>query len=160
MEGGCTCGDVRYRLHDDPMIIHCCHCAWCQREPGSAFAINAVIETERLELIAGAAERLRPVGRVRRSRGARPATSLSGATMRARAVARPMSASAQRMRRACTRPMSTSLHRRSSHGWRCPKACLPSIFSIRQAKAYGRMTVAHGGKRFSLNSPDRPPRRP
>lgn len=49
MEGRCTCGAVRYRLTTAPMIIHCCHCRWCQRETGSAFAINAVIESDRVE---------------------------------------------------------------------------------------------------------------
>jgi len=56
MEGGCTCGSVRYRLDDKPMIVHCCHCSWCQRETGSAFAINAVIESARLALLSGAPE--------------------------------------------------------------------------------------------------------
>ncbi|MFD2175028.1 GFA family protein [Rhodobacter lacus] len=50
MEGSCTCGALRYRLLDAPMITHCCHCSWCQRESGSAFALNAVIETDKLEI--------------------------------------------------------------------------------------------------------------
>ncbi|MBZ4021844.1 aldehyde-activating protein [Rhodobacter sp. TJ_12] len=50
MEGSCTCGALRYRLLDAPMIVHCCHCTWCQRETGSAFAVNAMIETDRLEV--------------------------------------------------------------------------------------------------------------
>lgn len=50
MQGGCTCGQVRYRLLDRPMFTHCCHCSWCQRETGSAFALNALIERDRLEV--------------------------------------------------------------------------------------------------------------
>ena len=50
LEGGCTCGKVRYALNTAPMIVHCCHCSWCQRETGSAFVINAVIETDEIEL--------------------------------------------------------------------------------------------------------------
>jgi hypothetical protein len=50
MEGRCTCGAVTYRLHDKPMFVNCCHCTWCQRETGTAFALNAVIETDRLEV--------------------------------------------------------------------------------------------------------------
>lgn len=36
-----------------PLIVHCCHCRWCQRETGSAFVINAVIEDDQVELVAG-----------------------------------------------------------------------------------------------------------
>ena len=50
MEGGCTCGNVRYRLNAAPMIVHCCHCRWCQRETGSAFVINAIVETGNLDV--------------------------------------------------------------------------------------------------------------
>ena len=53
IEGGCACGDVRYRLTSDPMFVHCCHCTWCQRESGAAFALNAMIERDRLELCQG-----------------------------------------------------------------------------------------------------------
>lgn len=53
MEGGCACGAVRYRLTSEPMFVHCCHCLNCQRQTGSAFVINALIESDRVELIAG-----------------------------------------------------------------------------------------------------------
>ncbi len=53
-EGGCTCRAVRYRLRTKPMFVHCCHCTWCQRETGSAFALNAMIETERVKILTGA----------------------------------------------------------------------------------------------------------
>jgi hypothetical protein len=57
-EGGCACGEVRYRLTDDPLIVHCCHCLNCQRQTGSAFVINVLIETDRLELLAGEPEQV------------------------------------------------------------------------------------------------------
>jgi hypothetical protein len=53
-EGGCSCGAVRYRLADEPMIVHCCHCRNCQRQTGSAFAVNLLIEADRVEVLAGA----------------------------------------------------------------------------------------------------------
>lgn len=53
-EGGCACGAVRYRLLDAPLIVHCCHCRDCQRQTGSAFVINALIETARIALLRGA----------------------------------------------------------------------------------------------------------
>jgi hypothetical protein len=55
-EGGCTCGAVRYRMNRRPMIVHCCHCRWCQRESGSAFALNGMIEASELGLIQGDVE--------------------------------------------------------------------------------------------------------
>ena len=53
IEGGCTCRAVRYCLEDTPMVVHCCHCSWCQRETGSAFVVNALIESNRLTVTAG-----------------------------------------------------------------------------------------------------------
>jgi hypothetical protein len=53
LEGGCTCGAVRYRLTSDPLFVHCCHCLNCQRQTGSAFVINVLIETDRVELRGG-----------------------------------------------------------------------------------------------------------
>jgi hypothetical protein len=51
--GRCTCTHVRYRLRSAPMFVHCCHCRWCQRESGASFALNALIETDRVELLQG-----------------------------------------------------------------------------------------------------------
>lgn len=50
-QGGCDCRQIRYRLTERPLFVHACHCRWCQRESGSAFALNAMIETDRLELL-------------------------------------------------------------------------------------------------------------
>ena len=52
-EGGCSCGEIRYRLTSDPLFTHCCHCLNCQRQTGSAFVVNLLIEADRLELLAG-----------------------------------------------------------------------------------------------------------
>jgi len=56
LEGGCTCRAVRFRLASRPLFVHCCHCTWCQRESGASFALNAMIESERVELLSGAPE--------------------------------------------------------------------------------------------------------
>ena len=53
LEGGCACGAVRYRLTSEPLFTNCCHCLNCQRQTGSAFVINVLIETDRVELLAG-----------------------------------------------------------------------------------------------------------
>ena len=55
-DGHCTCGAVRYRMTSRPLFVHCCHCRWCQRETGSAFAINAMIEADRVQLLQGEVE--------------------------------------------------------------------------------------------------------
>lgn len=52
-EGGCTCGHVRYSVESKPLIVHCCHCSMCQRQNGSAFAVNALIEADRVRLLQG-----------------------------------------------------------------------------------------------------------
>ena len=48
LEGGCDCGRLRYRMMTVPLFVHCCHCRWCQRESGASYALNALIEAERL----------------------------------------------------------------------------------------------------------------
>lgn len=52
-EGGCDCGAIRYRMTTAPLFVHACHCRWCQRESGAAFALNAMIESDRLEILRG-----------------------------------------------------------------------------------------------------------
>jgi hypothetical protein len=54
LDGGCACGAIRYRLASEPLFTHCCHCLSCQRQTGSAFVINLLIERDRVELLAGA----------------------------------------------------------------------------------------------------------
>lgn len=57
-DGGCACGEVRYRLTDRPLFTHCCHCTWCQRETGSAFVLNGIIETSCVDVVSGAPEEI------------------------------------------------------------------------------------------------------
>jgi hypothetical protein len=54
--GGCTCRAVRYKMVSRPLFVHCCHCRWCQRETGASFALNALIEADRVVLTHGAPE--------------------------------------------------------------------------------------------------------
>jgi hypothetical protein len=53
LTGGCSCGQVRYQLLDKPMRVHCCHCTDCQRHTGSAFVLNAIIETSAIKILRG-----------------------------------------------------------------------------------------------------------
>ncbi|MDH3645917.1 MAG: GFA family protein [Gammaproteobacteria bacterium] len=50
LAGGCDCDEIRYRIVGEPLIVHCCHCRWCQRETGASFALNAMIESDRVFL--------------------------------------------------------------------------------------------------------------
>ena len=56
LEGGCACGEVRYRVEGEPMFVHCCHCTSCQTETGSAFVINALYESARVTAVKGEPE--------------------------------------------------------------------------------------------------------
>ena len=56
MKGRCTCGHVRYEMTARPLFVHCCHCTWCQRETGASFALNAMIEAQRVVLTHGEVE--------------------------------------------------------------------------------------------------------
>ena len=56
LEGGCTCRAVRYQMISAPLFVHCCHCRWCQRETGASFALNALIEADRVIVLKGEPE--------------------------------------------------------------------------------------------------------
>jgi hypothetical protein len=56
LDGGCDCKRVRYRMQTKPLFVHCCHCRWCQRESGASFALNAMIEMDRVTLLGEAPE--------------------------------------------------------------------------------------------------------
>ena len=51
--GSCHCGQVRYRLTTAPMFVHACHCRDCQKQTGGPFAVNALIERDRVMVEAG-----------------------------------------------------------------------------------------------------------
>ena len=58
LDGGCTCRGIRYRITTAPLFVHCCHCRWCQRETGTAFALNALIESDRVSVLVGRPDRV------------------------------------------------------------------------------------------------------
>lgn len=55
--GGCSCGEVRFELKRKPLFVHCCHCTFCQRQTGTSFGLNALIETSEVSLLQGSPER-------------------------------------------------------------------------------------------------------
>jgi len=58
-QGKCSCGEIQYQLTKPPLFVHCCHCTWCQRETGSAFAINVLIEAAHVQLVKGIPETIK-----------------------------------------------------------------------------------------------------
>jgi hypothetical protein len=55
-EGGCDCRLIRYRIESKPLVVHCCHCRWCQRETGASYALNAMMESDRVANLGAAPE--------------------------------------------------------------------------------------------------------
>lgn len=55
LDGYCTCRQIRYQLLKTPLFVHCCHCRWCQRETGSSYALNAIIEASNVKVTSTAA---------------------------------------------------------------------------------------------------------
>jgi hypothetical protein len=107
-EGGCACGQSRYRLTSPPLFVHCCHCKDCQRQTGSAFVLNALIETDRVEIRSGTTD-------------LHPMPTDSG---KPHEVARcPSCGSARSTIPPPCRRTSTSTHARNFPGSRCPRTC-------------------------------------
>ena len=50
LKGRCGCGEVTYQMSSGPMFVHCCHCQECQKQTGSAYVLNAIIEADRVEI--------------------------------------------------------------------------------------------------------------
>ena len=131
---------VRYRLASRPLFVHCCHCRWCQRESGAAFALNAMIEIG-ARRAAGAARpssstRRRRAARASGSRAARTAASRSGATTPAPATRSASSASARSTSPTGCRPTSTSSRLEAAVGGLPPGA--PRSRSTTTASSTGR----------------------
>src|SRR5256885_519021 len=118
-DGGCTCGAVRYRMTTRPLFVHCCHCRWCQRETGASFALNALIEADRVTVLKGVPEVVTPrrtVERARRYRAVHSAASLYGAITREQATPFALCASAPSKTPIACRPTFISIPHRSSPG--------------------------------------------
>jgi len=53
IEGGCQCGEIRYRVNGQPLATVACHCTECQRQSGSAFGMSMVVPRESFALLSG-----------------------------------------------------------------------------------------------------------
>ena len=172
-EGGCDCGHVRYRMESRPLFVHCCHCRWCQRESGASFALNAMIEADRITLLAAQPELVdtpSASGRGQAIARCRNAASLSGATMPAPDRWSDSSASERSIPPTCCPPTSTSLRPRSSRG-SSSHPTRPPYLSTMTARNTGRPRASPAGwsccpgsrpirPRLPRAGPDRAPVRP
>jgi len=52
-QGGCLCGEVRYRTTAEPLRVTICHCTFCQKRTGSAFGIGAYFKIEDVDVLQG-----------------------------------------------------------------------------------------------------------
>ena len=127
-DGGCTCRFVRYRMTTRPPFVHCCHCRWCQRETGAAFALNALIEADRVQLLQGAAEVINipsNSGKGQRSPAAPTVTLRFGATTREPVMPSASFASVHSMNQIACLRTSTSTLLQSNPGSYFRPTCLP-----------------------------------
>ena len=53
IEGGCACGDLRYRSNAAPILMFNCHCRDCQRASGGAFTPVVVFAPGILDITKG-----------------------------------------------------------------------------------------------------------
>jgi hypothetical protein len=145
-DGGCTCRFVRYRMTTRPLFVHCCHCRWCQRETGASFALNALIEADRVQLVQGDVEVIdtpsnsgkgQKISRCARCRTQFGATTLEPATRSASFV------SVRSMNRTVCPRTSTSTLLQSNPGSFFRPACLPSLSTTEHPR---------GGPRKALNA--------
>ena len=53
MTGGCQCGAIRYEITSFPLLLYTCNCTDCQRQTGSAFALNMPVRFEDFRILKG-----------------------------------------------------------------------------------------------------------
>lgn len=53
-DGGCQCGNIRYRLHAPARMLYVCHCTDCQKQSASAFGMSLIMDADQVEIVRGA----------------------------------------------------------------------------------------------------------
>jgi hypothetical protein len=54
-EGGCLCGDLRFKTTSPPIRVTICHCRFCQRATGSAYLVEPIFRRTDFEVTKGTA---------------------------------------------------------------------------------------------------------
>ena len=65
IEGGCLCGGVRYRLHEEPRQLSDCHCIDCRRASAAPFVPWGSVRREKIEIVSGDVRKVRHADRLR-----------------------------------------------------------------------------------------------
>jgi len=65
IEGGCLCGGVRYRLHEQPKQLSDCHCVDCRRASAAPFVTWGSFPREKIELLSGELRKVKHADRLR-----------------------------------------------------------------------------------------------
>jgi len=52
-DGGCLCGELRYRVNAEPIRVTICYCRFCQRATGSAGMIEPIFPLDSYEVLSG-----------------------------------------------------------------------------------------------------------
>lgn len=53
IDGGCHCGQIKYRAEVDPEKVEICHCTDCQTLSGSAYRTAVPVDADSFELLCG-----------------------------------------------------------------------------------------------------------
>jgi hypothetical protein len=159
-EGGCACRAVRYRMMSKPIFVHCCHCRWCQRETGASFALNALIEADRVVLLCGSPEMVDAPSNSGKGQRIVRVELHCGATTEARATRSASFVSAPSTNPIDFRRTSIFSRCRSSRGWSSRRALTRSA-NTTSATSIGRRKASRAGAPFSarvrLPFPHSPP---
>lgn len=51
--GRCLCGEIEYRLNEEPVTYYACHCTDCQKRSGSSFGLSMLVKRSSLEVTKG-----------------------------------------------------------------------------------------------------------
>ena len=46
IQGGCQCGNIRFTLTSEPIVVYACHCTDCQKQSPSAFGLSVWIRRD------------------------------------------------------------------------------------------------------------------
>jgi len=50
LTGGCNCGAIRYSIETEPETVMVCHCSNCRRQSGSAFSVNLLVPSDKVDI--------------------------------------------------------------------------------------------------------------